>query len=422
MANTKPRAPRKSAAGSKDKRANGEGSIYWDKSKQRWIGAAYDINGKLRRKSCLKKSEAEDFCHEQKKARSLGTSTFATNPKMKMSEFLDLWLTTRANIKPETRRNYETAIKNWITPHIGKFLVSAIRPATIENLYQKLDSAGFRAGTTNVVHAVLSKAFSDAVRLGEIPVNPMDRVQKLTRKSVSSKYIAKNDEIRIYAEASKIPSTHARIEIGLVMGLRPGEVMGLKWSDIDWNQRTLTIERQVQRVKAQGLVFQSSKTGKSRTLHLSETQVEILMIHRYDQDSKKINWVEDEDLLFPNSLGKKQDPKADHKAWKALLKAAGVKTDYTRYQMRKTAFTNLSASGVDVKTIMEMSGHSQASTLLTSYVHATSESIKNALTIQDRNRPTEEMLKQLELDRKLEEWIAEANLVSNDSGNDSPQG
>ncbi len=422
MTNSKPRAPKKSATSSKDKRANGEGSIYWDKNKKRWLGAAYDINGKLRRKSCLKKSEAEDFCHDQKRARSLGSSTFATNPKMKVSDFLDIWLATRANIKPETRRNYETAIKNWITPHIGKFLVSAIRPATIENLYQKLDNAGFKAGTTNVVHAVLAKAFSDAVRLGELPANPMDRVQKLTRKSVASKHIPKNDEIRIYAEATKSPASHARIEIGLVMGLRPGEVLGLKWSDIDWNQKTLTIERQVQRVKAQGLIFQSSKTGKTRTLHLSEAQIEILMIHRYDQDSHKGSWLQDEDLLFPNSVGRKQDPKADHKAWKALLKAAGVTADYTRYQMRKTAFTNLSASGVDVRTIMEMSGHTQSSTLLTSYVHATSESMKNALLVQDKNRPTPKMLKDIELDRQLEEWIQEANFVGEDFKNGSPQG
>jgi integrase len=413
MTNNKPRAPRKSANSSKDKRANGEGSIYWDQSKKRWIGAAYDINGKLRRKSCIKKSEAEDFCHEQKKARLLGTSTFATNPKMTLGDFLDHWLDTRI-IKPETLRNYKCAIKNWIRPYIGKLLVSAVRPATIENLYLQLEEDDYKAGTTNVVHAVLSKAFADAYRLGEIPSNPMLKVKKLTRKSVSSKHIVKSDEIRIYAEASKNPYTHARIEIGLVMGIRPGEVLGLKWSDIDWNQRTLTIERQVQRVKSQGLVFQSSKTGKTRTLHLSDTQIEILMIHRYDQDSKKGSWVQDEDLLFPNSVGKKQDPKADHKAWKALLKAAGVKADYTRYQMRKTAFTNLSANGVDVKTIMEMSGHTQASTLLTSYVHATSESIKNALSVQDRNRPTAEMLKDVEIDRQLEEWIQAATVVNKD--------
>jgi len=422
MANTKPRAPRKSTTRSKDKRANGEGSIYWDQSKKRWIGAAHDINGKLRRKSCLKKSEAEDFCHDQKRARSLGKTTFATNPKMTMTEFLDLWLASRTINKPETRRNYETAIKNWISPYIGKYLVGVIRPATIENLYQQLEDAKYKPGTTNVVHAVLSKAFSDAVRLGELPVNPMDRVKKLTRKSVPTKHISKSDEIRIYSEAAKKPASHARIEIGLVMGLRPGEVLGLKWSDIDWKQKTMTIERQVQRVKSQGLVFQSSKTGKTRTLYLSDAQIEILMIHRYDQDTKKGTWVEDEDLLFPNSVGKKQDPKADHKAWKDLLNAAGVKANYTRYQMRKTAFTNLSANGVDVKTIMEMSGHTQASTLLTSYVHATSESIKNALSVQDRNRPTEAMLKEIEIDRQLEEWIAEANLVGKELRNDSPQG
>ena len=80
------------------------------------------------------------------------------------------------------------------------------------------------------------------------------------------------------------------------------------------------------------------------------------------------------------------DPKRDHKSWKELLKAAGVKTDYTRYQMRKTAFTNLAVSGVDLRTIMEISGHKQVSTLINSYVHPTSESMRAAMDIQDQRR------------------------------------
>ena len=399
----------KSTSVSREKRANGEGSVYpkiLKSGKKRYIAAAKDINGKMRRVSFTKKSDAYDHLFQMKQDRKIGKNTFAVNPKMTMSSFLDLWLLNRAIIKPETRRSYETAIKNWISPYIGSLLVSSTRPGTIENLYFKLEAANYQPGTTNVVHAVLSKAFSDAVRLGEIPTNPMLNVKKLTRKSVASKHIPKQDEIRIYAEASKSPQTHARIEIGMVMGLRPGEVLGLQWSDIDWNNRTLTIERQVQRVKNLGLVFQTSKTGKSRTIHLSEKQIEILMIHRYDQDSKKGLWVDDEDLIFPNSVGKKQDPKGDHKSWKLLLKDAGVKSDYTRYQMRKTAFTNLSANGVDVRTIMELSGHSQASTLLNSYVHATSGSIKNALDIQDRLRPDAKMLETLELETDLANWMA----------------
>ena len=80
------------------------------------------------------------------------------------------------------------------------------------------------------------------------------------------------------------------------------------------------------------------------------------------------------------------DPKRDHKSWKELLKAAGVKSDYTRYQMRKTAFTNLAVSGVDLRTIMEISGHKQVSTLINSYVHPTSESMRAAMDIQDQRR------------------------------------
>lgn len=398
----------KTVSVSREKRANGEGSVYpkvLKSGKKRYIAAAKDLNGKMRRVSFTKKSEAYDHLFQMKQDRKVGKNTFAVNPKMTMSDFLNKWLANRAINKPETRRNYETAIKNWISPYIGIFLASSIRPATIEDLYSKLEAANYKPGTTNVVHAVLSKAFADAVRLGEIPNNPMSNVQKLTRKSVASRHIPKQDEIRIYAQATKSPQDHARIEIGMVMGLRPGEVLGLKWSDIDWNNRTLTIERQIQRVKNLGLVFQTSKTGKSRILHLSEKQIEILMIHRYDQDSKKTGWLEDEDLLFPNSIGKKQDPKSDHKNWKQLVKAAGVKSDYTRYQMRKTAFTNLSANGVDVRTIMELSGHSQASTLLNSYVHATSGSIKNALKIQDKLRPDSKMLESLQLETDLSKWM-----------------
>ena len=80
-------------------------------------------------------------------------------------------------------------------------------------------------------------------------------------------------------------------------------------------------------------------------------------------------------------------------------------SDYTRYQMRKTAFTNLSANGVDVRTIMELSGHSQASTLLNSYVHATTGSIKNALEVQDRLRPDSKTLELLDVETDISKWM-----------------
>jgi integrase len=97
------------------------------------------------------------------------------------------------------------------------------------------------------------------------------------------------------------------------------------------------------------------------------------------------SWVEDLGLIFPNTIGKPLDAKREHNWWKSLLKRAGV-SEYSLYQMRKTAFTNLAVSGVDLRTIMEISGHKQVSTLINSYVHPTSESMRAALDIQDQRR------------------------------------
>jgi integrase len=394
----------KLASASQEKRANGEGSVYpkiLKSGKKRYIAAAKDINGKMRRSSFAKKADAYDHLYKMKQDRKVGKNTFAVNPKMTVTEFLESWLSNRANLKPETRRNYQGAIKNRITPEIGKLSVATITAATIENLYQKLDANGYKAGTLNVTHAVLASAFADAFRLNLLPHNPMDKVKKITKRTKPTKHIPQEDADRIYAYASLDPYTHARIELGIYMGLRPGEVFGLKWEDINYTAKTITIERQVQRVKGLGLVFQTVKTDEIRTIPISDDQINILQSHQVKQMALAIQSADN--LVFPNSRGNKMDPKCDHKAWKKLLKAAGLKGDYTRYQMRKTAFTNLAISGVDLRTIMEISGHKQVSTLMNSYVHATTESMKAAMEIQDTRRSQTPSIHLAERKKILEE-------------------
>ena len=405
---------KKTASASQEKRANGEGSVYpkiLKSGKKRYIAQAKDINGKMRRVSFTKKADAYDHLYKMKQDRKVGKNTFAVNPKMTVTEFLESWLSNRANLKPETRRNYQGAITNRVTPEIGKLAVATITAATIENLYQKLDAHGYKAGTLNVTHAVLSSAFSDAFRLNLLPHNPMDKVKKITKRAIPSKHIPQNDADRIYAYATQDPFMHARIELGIYMGLRPGEVFGLKWEDISYTTKTITIERQVQRVKGLGLVFQSVKTGEIRTIPLSDDQIAILQRHQVNQMALAPSIRSTENLVFPNSLGNKMDPKCDHKAWKKLLSISGVDTSYTRYQMRKTAFTNLAVSGVDLRTIMEISGHKQVSTLMNSYVHATTESMRAAMEIQDIRRTQTPSFEMAERKRVISE-VAEKHGVS----------
>jgi integrase len=170
-----------------------------------------------------------------------------------------------------------------------------------------------------------------------------------------------------------------------MLGLRPGEALGLKWIDLDVEESTIQIVRQVQRVKGTGLVIKAVKQKKERTLVVSDATIQILLTHKRYQALQKAAWVEDSDLVFPNSLGKPQDEKADRNQFKKLTKLAGT-TDYELYQLRKTAFTAM-ASQTDLKTLMEFTGHTQVSTVMGSYVFATSESMKSAVNGMDQLRP-----------------------------------
>lgn len=374
----------------KPKRANGRGSIYQitnPNGRKVWKAAIKDVNGKLRTKNFTRFAEAEDWIGEQRRARHLGENTYATNPKMTVGDFLIGWVEShRSLVKHSTYKSYRSCIRNQINPAIGKQLAATLTTKTIENFYGVLVANQVGGGTLNLVHRTLSCAFGDAVRLGDLPRNPVVNAKKPNIKSVPTKPIPAEHWKRIYLEAMKNPYTHARIEIGLMIGLRPGEVLGLRWDDINYENKTLTIERQVQRGATGKLEFQSVKQGQIRTVPLTESQITILVAHKRCQALNKAKWKADEGLIFPNSIGSKLDEKKDRAEFKKLLKSAGV-PDYQLYQLRKTAFTNM-AQHTDVRTLQAFSGHSQVSTLMGSYVFPTEHSLLKAIIGMDNLRPT----------------------------------
>ena len=372
------------------KNSNGRGSIYPIKLKSgatRYRAAIHDINGKRRTKNFKKKAEAEDWIAEQRRARELGENTYATNPKMTVGEFMTGWVESKyRDDQSNTRRFYRNAIKNHITPALGNIKASSLTTKSIESLLRDMAARQLGAGTIKGVKASLSAAFNDAVRLGDLTRNPMKNIKMPDIQSKPTKPLPRKDWEKIYLEATKDPYMHARIEVAGMLALRPGEVLGLKWADLNAQECTLCVARQVQRIKGKGLVVKAVKQKKERTLLISDTTIQILLTHRRYQALQKAAWTEDMDLMFPNSLGKPQDEKADRNEFKRLLRAVGV-PNYELYQLRKTAITAM-ASQTDLKTLMEFTGHTQVSTVLGSYVFATSESMAKAVNGMDKLRPT----------------------------------
>jgi len=225
----------------KQRRANGQGSIYWNRKRNRWVASAFDINNKRHSRFFKRKQDGENWLHEQRIARQLGNSTYAVNAKATVAEFLSKWVEQyKGNIVENTYRNYSGAIASRINPCIGQLNASRLSPLSIEKMYAELKEKGYEDGTVKNAHRVLSVAYGHAFRMNLFPSNPMSKVRMPGLQSVPTKPIPREHFEKILAESALHPWLHAFVLIGLVVGPRVGEILGLKWSDVDWEKSTLT--------------------------------------------------------------------------------------------------------------------------------------------------------------------------------------
>ena len=369
------------------KRENGQGSIYKSGPNQNQLKASiHDVHGKRITRTFKSRKDAENWLHEQRVARERGESTYAADTKSSVKDFLDFWLEqNKGNIAQNTYRSYRSTITHRINPYIGDLNASRLSPFAVEKLFSTLKDAGYKAGTVKGAYRILAAAYNYALRMETFVKNPMDKVSMPKMDSTPTQHIPKKDFDAIYLAASLNPYTFARIYVGMVLGLRPGEIYGLIWEDINFDEATLRIERQVQRFKGQGLVFTPVKQGGIRFISLTDYAIDILRAHRTYLEMQFGNPITAADLIFPNTVGKTLDAKRDLKWWRDLLKRAGVR-NYQLYQMRKSAITYMGRN-TDPKTLMTFSGHSQISTIMKSYSFSDHDRVMTAISRVENDLP-----------------------------------
>jgi integrase len=159
-------------------------------------------------------------------------------------------------------------------------------------------------------------------------------------------------------------------------GLRLGEALGLHWSDIDWQHRTLTIRRALQRQTGRGLVFVEPKSkGSRRTIELLDIAVDALQAHRDRQRIERANperfgLYEDRGIVFASPTGAPIEQGGVWKHWKRALEKAGL-PPIRRHDLRHTAATLRLQTGANVKVVQELLGHSSVTLTLDTHSHVT---------------------------------------------------
>ncbi len=349
------------------KRAAGEGSVY--KRGNRWV--AQVGSGKNRDyKSFDTQREANAWRH--KRVEEIRQGLVFIGAKISLSKFLDDWLVVTENsVRPNTYLQYSQIVHQHIVPTLGKILLKDLRPDHVQQLYTKKLENGISARTTQLIHAVIHRALNHALKQGLVVRNVSDAV---TRPKVPRKEMKTFDDyqVRQLIQAAEGTGMQTLFWVAVSTGLRKGEILGLKWSDLDWNNGRLQIQRQVQRRKGEGLVFCEPKSASGRrVIILGEKTLDRLHEYREEQSKERFRvgdqWQEN-DLIFPASTGTILDQSKVNKVYKKCLKKAGL-PNLRFHDLRHTAATLMLQQGIHPKVVQERLGHSDISLTLNIYSH-----------------------------------------------------
>src|SRR3712207_6393375 len=260
------------------KRGNGEGGITRHKKSGLYM-ARYTVQTAAgpKRKTLYNKTrrEVDEKLTKAKADRDGGLIFNADN--LKLGEYLGRWLTdsVRDTVRPTTFERYEQMVHLHIRPVLGKVKLKNLTSAHVRGLYrQKLD-AGLSPRTVQYVHVTLHKALKQAIADGLIPRNATESVKPPQVRREEMRPLTA-EQVKVLFGAAKGDRLEALYILAVTTGLRQGELLGLKWDDVDLELGTLQVKRTLTTAKG-GPVLSAPKTkGSRRTVHLSQTALEAL--------------------------------------------------------------------------------------------------------------------------------------------------
>ncbi len=368
------------------RRANGEGSIR-KRPDGRWEGrytAGRDPEtGKTVYKNVLGKTQAEVKVKLKQAIQENTEVDTLKAEKYTIGQWMDVWFENYAKIKvrPSSHQTYRGYIDNHIKPNIGKIPLGKLTTLELQKFYKKLLSKGrvdrieakgqpkgLSPKTVRNIHQVISSAMDFARSQKLIAINPTDNcaLPKLEHREMKTLPV---EQLVSFLQEAKESGVFEMYYIELATGLRRGELLGLKWEDLDLEQGILRVQRQIARINGE-VVEASLKTKNSyRTISLGEDAVGILKEQR-----KKCGGSE---YVFPSPTGGPISPDSVLQMLHRVLKRAGL-PKVRFHDLRHTFATVALQNGVDIKTVSGMLGHYSAGFTLDTYAHVTTAAQREA--------------------------------------------
>lgn len=331
-----------------------------------------------------KRRQAEDRAHELLRKVKTGEPLKADNSQF--GAFIDEWLRSHPDLKDSSVAHYKQMTDLYVRPKLGRLMLARIVADNIQTLYGDLQAGAISGSTIAQVHAILRAVFKLAMLRKRIRENPMEGVKspqgrKLTqeqRRKRESKVMTP-EQARVFLAAAEQTRFSALFTLAFHTGCRPGELLGLRWADLDPQARQIHIRlgihwRKKDDPRGQWYLDDLKTDSSRRDLRLDGGIVEILAAHRKRQLEERMKagkaW-RDHNFIFCNEIGEPYSQTQLRYNCKKILSAAGLPKTFNPYSARHSAATWMIEQGVNAKTVAGRLGHSDVKTTLGVYTHST---------------------------------------------------
>ncbi len=348
------------------KRGHGEGSITQRADDNRWM-ARLMVDGRRKTVYGATRKEVQDKLDRLKREMTQGLS--ALDERQTVGQYLATWHETiRSRIAPSSHQRYGDYIKH-LTTHIGQIKLVRLTPQQLQLCYARMLDGGLSKRTVNLAHTMFKQALGDAFTLELVPRNvaAMVKPPRAVRPKITP---MDEDQARAFLDACKGERLEAMHVLALTTGMRLGELLGLRWQDVDLARQTITVNQNMQRQRGVpgGFVPSEPKTSHSRrTIGLTRLAADALARHWQQMQLEGHGGT----LVFCTlSGGHYHNPRMIAGKWfNQLLDKAGLPHVFRYHDLRHTCATLLLSHGVNVKVVSEMLGHASVSITLNIYAH-----------------------------------------------------
>ena len=357
------------------RRGNGEGTIY-ERPNGTYAATFTLETGK--RKTIYAKTRKEAREKLRKALYDQQQGTLITAPQQTLAQFLTDWLenTQRESVRPRTYERYEEIVRLHIIPVLGHYKLQQLSPQHVQAFYSQKSKEEFSALTVISFHNILHKAMETAVKWNLVARNVCKVVDPPRRQRFEVTPLTLDQIQKLLSEVEG-HRMEALFKVALATGMRRGELMGLKWQDINFEAGTIQVRRVLTRIPSKfpgkGYEEAEPKTQRSRrTIVIAQFALTSLKEHQIRQEQEKEKagrYWQEHDYVFCTPLGTHLNPSRDVlDPLKVFLKHAGL-PDIRFHDLRHSAATLLLSLGIHPKVVQEILGHSQISITMDIYSH-----------------------------------------------------